>query len=341
MEFGSDFHMITSFYSRRAHLTDIYKDIVFFASGRQTIVALIAQHQWKRIWLPVYFCYEVVDTIRQTGIELLFYPDYPGAYDQNIVSELPYKEGDVLLRMNYFGLRTRRSNQSLPIPVIEDHSHDLLGRWSLYSDADWCIASIRKTLPTIEGGMVWSPKQYRLECMPQATKENTQMATLRYDAMLLKAEYLAGADIDKEVFRKLYIDSEERFGHLPLSAICEQDKEYIQKFDINRWYNQKRTNLKVFEDMKLQGCRVLHAECNTCNVFSLLLSFDDTEKRDVARKEFIKRQVYTSILWRIPEKRYKTAVEQSKSILSVHVDGRYSEQEMVMLKTILEQVINQ
>ena len=123
-------------------------------SGRQTIVALIAQHQWKRIWLPVYFCYEVVDTIRQTGIELLFYPDYPGAYDQNIVSELPYKKGDVLLRMNYFGLRTRRSNQSLPIPVIEDHSHDLLGRWSLYSDADWCIASIRKTLPTVEGGMV-------------------------------------------------------------------------------------------------------------------------------------------------------------------------------------------
>lgn len=99
--------------------------------------------------------------------------------------------------------------------------------------------------------------------------------------------------------------------------------------------------MKVFEDLKLQGCRVLHAECNTCNVFSLLLNFDDTEKRDVARKEFIKRQVYTSILWRIPEKRCKTAVEQSKSILSVHVDGRYSEQEMVMLKTILEQVINQ
>ena len=71
------------------------------------------------------------------------------------------------------------------------------------------------------------------------------------------------------------------------------------------------------------------------------MNFDDTEKRDVARKEFIKRQVYTSILWRIPEKRCKTAVEQSKSILSVHVDGRYSEQEMVMLKTILEQVINQ
>lgn len=125
----------------------------------------------------MYFCYEVVDTIRQTGIELLFYPCYPVHMIQNIVSELHYKKGDVLLRMNYFGLRTRRSNQSLPIPVIEDHSHDLLGRWSLYSDADWCIASIRKTLPTVEGGMVWSPKQHRLECMPQATKENTQMAT--------------------------------------------------------------------------------------------------------------------------------------------------------------------
>ena len=158
-EFGSDFHLIDSFLSKRAHLTDVYREVVLMADGRQCIVTLIQQYGWKRMWMPEYFCYEVIATIaKQTGIEIVYYLDLPKGNDGMMVEALPYQNGDVLFRVNYFGMRDFRSNKNIPIPVIEDHSHDLLGHWALYSDADWCIASLRKTLPLPEGGMMWSPK---------------------------------------------------------------------------------------------------------------------------------------------------------------------------------------
>ncbi len=77
-EFGSDFHFLTDYQSQRAHLTDVHRDAVLMADGRQCIVALIRQEGWRRIWMPEYFCYEVIETIKvQTRIEVLFYSDYP------------------------------------------------------------------------------------------------------------------------------------------------------------------------------------------------------------------------------------------------------------------------
>ena len=104
--------------------------------------------EWKRLFVPEYFCYKVIGAIRTTGIELVFYPDYPLADDETIINHRSnFVEGDVILRMNYFGLRSRRDNSNLNVTVIEDHSHDLFSEWALNSNADWCIASLRKSLP--------------------------------------------------------------------------------------------------------------------------------------------------------------------------------------------------
>ena len=132
IEFGSDFHHLSSFDSNRAHLTDVHPGTILLADGRQCIVVLIRQYGWKRIWMPEYFCYEVIETIKeQTGIEVRFYEDSPLREAQ--VEKLPFEQGDVLLRMNFFGMRGWRSNKCIPCPVIEDHTHALLGDWALNS----------------------------------------------------------------------------------------------------------------------------------------------------------------------------------------------------------------
>ena len=100
-EFGSDFHYIDTYTSGRAHLTDVFRNAMLLADGRQCIVILIRQYGWRRIWMPDYFCYEVIETIQeQTGIEVMFYADNP--LKEGKVGNLPFQEGDVLLRMNYF-----------------------------------------------------------------------------------------------------------------------------------------------------------------------------------------------------------------------------------------------
>ena len=341
-EFGSDFHFVESFNSCRAHLTDVFRNATLLADGRQCIVALIRRNGWRRLWMPDYFCYEVIETIKeQTGIKIVLYEDSPLC--EGDVEKLPYEDGDVLLRINYFGMRDLRSNRSIPVPVIEDHSHDPFGHWALYSDADWCIASIRKSLPLPEGGMMWSPKQFRVsyKFLDSSFKSNREIAALRWKAMEMKAAYLRGEDVSKDEFRKLFVKTEEWFDHAEPSVIDERTKELVsRKFDVNLWFSAKRKNWVLLSSLiDKEHCDVIYAESESCTMFSLVLLLGSKERRDALRKELIERCVYPAVLWNVPEEASTTSKDFSQRMLSIHCDGRYSEEDIRQLANILNQAL--
>ena len=339
-EFGSDFHYIDTYTSGRAHLTDVYRGATLLADGRQCIVALIRQYGWKGIWMPDYFCYEVIDTIKwQTGIKVKFYEDSPLHKGQ--VDNLPFMEGDVLLRMNFFGLREQRDNKRITCPVIEDHTHDPFGYWALYSDADWCISSIRKILPLPEGGMMWSPKGHKLDINLIASGENEKIAATRWEGMEMKAAYLKGEDINKDEFRKKYIETEEWFDHSEPMLIDERSKDFVSKqLDINLWQGAKRKNWVLLKSLvKSDVCKVLEPEDDSCTLFSLVLYFDTKEIRDSVRKRLIESCVYPAILWAVPDSASEAARDFSERMLSVHCDGRYKEEDIKRLASILNKAL--
>ena len=339
-EFGSDFHYIDSYTSGRAHLTDVYKGATLLADGRQCIVALIRQYGWKRIWMPDYFCYEVIDTIKeQTGIKVMFYEDSP--LHEGQVENLPFKEGDVLLRMNFFGLREQRNNKRITCPVIEDHTHDPFGHWALYSDADWCISSIRKILPLPEGGMMWSPKGHNLDINLIASEENEKIAAIRWEGMEMKAAYLKGEDINKDDFRKKYTETEEWFDHSEPTLIDDRSKEFVSKqLDINLWQGAKRKNRVLLKSLvKSDVCKMLEPEDDSCTMFSLVLYFDTKEIRDSVRKRLIESCAYPAILWVVPDGASEAARDFSERMLSVHCDGRYMEEDIKQLASILNKAL--
>lgn len=340
IEFGSDFHYIDTNNSQRSHLTDVFRGATLLAGGRQCIVVLIRQYGWKRIWIPDYFCYDVIETIKeQTGIEVVFYADSP-LYEGRI-DNLPFKEGDVLLSMNFFGMRDHRSNENIYIPVIEDHSHDPFGHWALYSDADWCISSIRKLLPLPEGGMMWSPKGHQLKVPLNHSKENKQIATIRWKGMEMKARYLKGEIINKDNFRKCYTETEEWFDRAEPTLIDTRSWEVVStQFDINLWQGAKRKNwtlLKKLVNKKL--CKVIVAEDDSCTMFSLVLLMESKVQRDAVRKRLIEACVYPAILWNVPDSASATTKDFSNRMLSIHCDGRYSEDDIRQLAVILNKIL--
>ena len=341
IEFGSDFHYIDSYNSGRAHMTDVFRNATLLADGRQCIVALIRQHGWMRLWMPDYFCYEVIETIKeQTGIEVKFYEDSP--LHEGKVEELPFAEGDVLLRMNYYGMRDFRSNKSLPVPVIEDHSHDPFGHWALYSDADWCISSLRKSLPLPEGGMMWSPKQLRIENLELiVSDENEQIAATRWEGMEMKAGYLRGDGISKDEFRKRYIETEEWFDHAEPTLIDERSRDYVTKqFDFNLWLGAKRRNWALLKELvNKERCEVVGAEHESCTLFSMVILLENKNMRDTLRKRLIEECVYPAILWTVPEGTSDYSRNFSERMLSIHCDGRYSEEDIRHLATILNKAL--
>ena len=339
-EFGSDFHYIETFNSAGTHLPDLLREATLLADGRQCIVALIRQYGWKRIWMPDYFCYEVIDSVReQTGIEVVFYEDNP--FDEAQVVTLPFQEGDVLLRMNYFGLRGFRSNKDIPCPVIEDHTHNLVGEWALNSDADWCIASVRKSLPVPEGGVMWSPKGYQLEITINTSEDNEQIAAIRWKGMELKASYLMGGDVSKEAFRKCFTETEEWFDRAETSLMDGRSRAYLSEtLDVDQWQEARRRNWLLLKTLvNTDACTVLRPENETCTMFSLMILLNSRERRDIVRKRLIDSCVYPAILWTVPENASASARVFSERMLSIHCDGRYSEDDIRQLAHLVNEAL--
>jgi len=340
-EFGSDFHLIYGNDSNKAHLTDLYRDAVLMADGRQCIEILIRQYGWKRLWMPEYFCYNIIEYLQKnTGIDIAFYTDHPENDDKKVIPNLCFQEGDALLRMNYFGLRSFRSTYDIPVPVIEDHSHDLVGDWAKNSDADWCVASLRKIIPIPEGGIVWSPKGYCLNCHLTQSASNDDLTQKRWLAMEEKDKYLKGIIGDKDVFRNLYLETEDAFDGLDISLIDERSKHFLMSFDLDNWNFAKKRNYEMLCRLDSnRGVQVIRPENGNLTPFSLVLLFDDELKRERVRKKLIESSVYPAVLWHVPDSSHDEVRGFSMRMLSIHCDGRYKEKDIDELYNTINMII--
>ncbi len=340
-EFGSDFHTIDKFVKDAPcgmPFPDRYR---LTADGRQCILELVRHYKWKRLWMPEYFCYNIIEYLRNnTETEIVFYVDYPGYDDRSSILELPFLEGDALLRMNYFGMRAYRSEKDIPVPVIEDHSHDLVGDWARHSDADWCIASLRKIVPIPEGGIMWSPKGIPLNAHPVQTSFNEELARKRWRAMEEKSKYLKGEKVEKDSFRILYLETEDAFDELEISSIDERSRRYLERFDINSWYDAKKRNWQILSNLSSNGgVEVLYPEKDTLVPFSLIILFDEEGKRDRIKKKLIEEFVYPAVLWNVPDDVHRYVRDFSRKMLSVHCDGRYNESDVKELYSKINTII--
>lgn len=345
IEFGSDFHFINDFQDSNNNLQGFYPHANYYADGRQALIHLYHSQGWQRLWVPEYFCYDVIASLKESGLELVFYADYPGNWEDGKTLEAIQQNGhfrptDAILRVNYFGTRSFRSTEKLPmVAIVEDHTHDMIGDWPIHSTADWCIASLRKTLPIPEGGILWSPMGLKLPAAPANSEENEQIATIRWDAMKLKARYLAGKTVEKAEFRKGYVETEEYFDYAQVCALDKASQKYLKTFDIRSWYNQKRENWELVKDIKKDGVRVICPESMGCYPFSLVLLFDTPEERDRVRKSLIEHQIYPAVLWNVPDTASFEVKSFSRRMLSIHCDARYTADDIQQVKTIIESIL--
>lgn len=339
IEFGSDFHKCDNEFGANIYefRNTLVSEIIYYANGRNAIKSLIEEHRWTRIWMPVYYCYEVVNYIISTGIKVLFYNDYPlAANDDEIIKKLAFEEGDVLLRINYFGLRNFRTNVDIPVPVIEDHTHSLISDWCIKSDADWCVASIRKTVPVAAGGILWSPMNHSLPKQLSPSPECENMANVRYTAMNLKANYLRDGG-SKEEFRAKYLFSEEIIESLAISGMDMRSLEIIRKFDIDKWFKIKKENWHLIQGEICHKFDIVRSvDTGDMYQFSLIILCKSNDERELLRRYLIRNNVYPAILWEIPkDSGCRKAIDFSERMLSIHCDARYGYEDAIQLSKIL------
>jgi hypothetical protein len=335
-EFGSDFHFepIDTSYS------DSNDRKNYYATGRHALQHLISRIGWKRIWLPTYYCEDVIDSLTTLGISIKYYRDAPGNDDFSSISMLSFKPGDVLLRINYFGIRSFRNNGLISVDVIEDHTHDLVGDWAINSNADWCFASLRKILPIASGGVLWSPKGHELPKAPPVQIEFLDLLNLRNNAMFLKYKYFTGEYLEKEKFLEMFRKTESQFKEIPISGLPEIEKLKVINFNIDAWNEKKRKNWLKLGTLKSPIIKIYQPEHINCNIFSFVFLLKSNSIRDKLKNALVEKNIYPAILWHNSLSRNLESQLISSRMLSIHCDGRYSESEVNLMFTIIKDALS-
>jgi hypothetical protein len=347
-EFGSEFHWF-AYQPTTPEPTPWGRKGELFMCARDALRALIhdgmANRGWQRLWVPGYFCQEVLISLASTGIELVIYPDDPQESSPSLRGS-GMGSGDVVFIVNFFGLRSElpRGLADLGgIETIEDHSHDPWSAWAWSSDATWCVCSLRKTLPIPDGGVLWSPRGRPLPSAWGVTPEQRDASSRKLAAMVLKGLYLSGHDVDKIAFRELSIAGENSLAGDDAAGISEFAGSLLPTFPASSWRAVRLTNHQVLSE-SLSGVpwvTVLQPgdPLKTCP-FSGILVFDSADRREHVRQNLIRSDAYPAILWPLHEpvvpgveNRHR---ELSRRMMSIPCDMRYGESDMLRVADLIK-----
>lgn len=329
-EHGSSFHFpdLDSFSNQRSSI-GISGTLV--GSGRIALKTLLwFGHQnrgWQRIWIPSYYCEDVVDSLQDMPVHVSRYP--AGPMGDDVIPD-PV-EGDVLLRVSYFGWGMNDLQRDFAGDIIEDHTHHPMG--GLKSTADFAFASLRKTLPLPDGGMLWSPRGHDVPVATDMHPVHDEAVNKRLAAMLVKQAYFQGSDVDKETYRKLDLQSEELMLQGNLSGISVWSRTMLERLPLNFWHKARLCNYVAFKGAISASDKVSIIGPKTVPSPTVaLIQLPSRKIRDLLRQRLINEKIYTAVLWPGPTTDapwYRAEdMEFSNTTLAIHVDARYSEADM-------------
>ena len=302
------------------------------ATGRAALVALVrhgrAARGWRRLWVPSHFCQEVLLPLGDAGVELAAYPA-PAEQEGLPPIRIPAEPGDAVLDVNLLGLRANSIlSRDWPdgVEIVEDHTHDPLSAWATRSGADWCVASLRKSLPLPDGAVLWSPRGHPLPAPPPAGPADGVEARLA--AMALKREWLRGASDDRDRYRRLEVDAERRLGEAPPVAMSGWSERLLAGMPAGAWRERRRANHRALAAALdgAAGARLLRPDPDAVP-FAATLLCDAAAVRDGLRERLIAARVYPPVLWPLEPATVQGIppehVAASRRLLSLCCDFRY------------------
>ncbi len=320
---------------------------IMFASGRASLLSIfqILQNDFsKTLFVPDYFCQEVATWWVEQGIIIKRYTDGPHLAEP-VWETLAVSKGDAVLSVNYFGVRDgniwdrwRETNDG--VLLIEDHSHDPVSGWALSSKADFAFASLRKTFPVPDGGILWSPKGLPLPDEPACS--DWRGSALKLAAMILKKEYLEGKDDHvKEIFRSYQVEGEFFIGESQSVAISPWSRFLLSFGYPIGWRESREENVRTFLDLidrsTIAEPLFTNWPMNHCP-FNAVLLFSSKAIRDKFRLRLIDAHIYPTVHWELSNSTSPDIRGLSGRILTFPVDHRYAKND---INRVAEVILNE
>ncbi|MEC3908020.1 hypothetical protein VOI54_13395 [Tamlana sp. 2201CG12-4] len=315
-----------------------------FYSGRHAIKYIIetikSNNTINTIWVPEYYCQHVTSWLKENYKNIKTYQVNP--LDKlHIVKADSFvtEEGKVIVLVNNFwgishcSLETSKKN----IFIIEDHSHGWLSKPCIESNADFCFASLRKSVPVPLAGIAWKPNGEKLA---DIKLEEAISFNEIWDNILLgmekKLEFEENVSIDengKNAFLELVYNAENMMHYnYDLVKINTNHEALIKLYLKNNYLHFKEINYKTIinlledtDDFALVGSDSIP--------FGLTLHFKNIDKLNHFKSYLISKDVYPSLLWPGNKSNYGY-------FINIHIDYRYISEDIQYISSIINSYIN-
>ncbi|MDY6899993.1 MAG: DegT/DnrJ/EryC1/StrS aminotransferase family protein [Cyanobacteriota bacterium] len=350
-EVGSEFDWSNDLVSTIGEAANLPSDYQLFSTGCASLFGLekILNHKRDkklRLHLPCFFCMEAASKLTK-AFDISWYRDLPNEKYPDL-DTLDASSGDLVLAVNLFGIKSAQvwqdwSKANRGVILVEDHTHDPFSSWALQSQADYAMASLRKTLPIPDGAIIWSGKNLPL---PKASQTQSDGAYKRLSAMLLKRAYLNGGNVSKDTYRQLEIESQDSLDDVENDKISDFSANVLSSLDIKQFRERREANIKHFLNLALsnqeKNWQPLFSSWENGSVpFNSIIVCQNRDIRDSLRKYLIGKSIFPAIHWPQPHNGMTSkdldAIDLSNRILTIPTDQRYCLDDVGRVVTIIKE----
>jgi len=316
-----------------------FGDAVLTSSGRSAIALLLKEinPKAKTALLPAYICESVILPFIAEGYSCCFY-NINEDLTPDLISIAAGGNVGIFLHMGYFGFQTNsclsdsiRQLKADSTIIIEDVTHSLFSDYCKYEENDYYIASIRKWIGLPSGGFLASPDKI----INSILQNNEVFADIRKEALLLKAQYMDGADEAlKQQFLDLFKKSEELLDcDLMPYNIDAASGTIISILDVKELKDKRRANFKMLSE-GLKGIKYLEPVFTLLSedVCPLFYPVYINKNRSGIQKKLAEKNIYCPIHWPLPKQIKYSHLNNAAKIyneeLSIPCDQRYGEDDI-------------
>ena len=342
MELGSDFHISFEDIEQVSDNINSYLaefNTLYLDSGRNAIKVALQFIPIGEVLLPEYICESVIHTFENYQIKYYKINDDFSIDIDDLKTQLTENTKLVFL-MHYFGAlqsestlnEIKKLKQEREFFVIEDTTHSIFTK--AQTIGDYCVCSLRKWLPIPDGGVLYSLNS--LECINKENISRNKNITKIY-AMLLKKMYLENNMDFNEIYRSIFIESENALNKKnEIEQISSISEFLLSCYSIKDMLNKRKANYTYLSKHFINlGFDTPALFSKNQYLFAIPIYCD---KRDILRDFLSKNRIYCAIHWPVNEEETGSRSKNiSNKIMSLPIDQRYNIEHMRYLLEELKQ----
>lgn len=314
-------------------------ETAWFLSGRDALRAVIrairSSRPLRSAAMPSWCCDSMIRPFLEEGVEVRFYPVYPGE-DGGLVQDLSgVLDCDGLLLMDHFGFRRQRLLDFGGV-ILWDATHSIFS--GVPEEADYVFGSLRKWAGFWTGGFAWRKGGPPLDAGTGPWP--APYIRLRQQAMEEKRAYLEGLREDKRHL-ETFSAAEELLEGGASGPADARDIRAAKTLDVDFLRRCRRENASVLLEAVSDMALFPKLEEADCPLFVPIRVPEG--KRDALRRFLIQREIYCPVHWPVSPLHRLTG--ETRRIydeeLSLVCDQRYGPADMARLRAAIQEFFEQ